>query len=147
IIILDFIDMLQAEHRSQVMKTLGRELEKDYAKTYICDVSPLGLIEMTRKRTRESLEHILCEPCPVCNGRGYIKTAETVCYEIFREVLRAVRQFDARELLVLAAQEVIDMLVDEESDSLAELQEFVAIPIRLQVEALYTQEQFDVVLL
>ncbi|HPQ94422.1 MAG TPA: Rne/Rng family ribonuclease, partial [Thiolinea sp.] len=147
IIILDFIDMLQADHRHQVMKTLSRELEKDYAKTYICDVSPLGLIEMTRKRTRESLEHVLCEPCSVCHGRGYIKTAETVCYEIFREVLRAVRQFDARELLVLGSQDVIDLLVDEESDSLAELQEFVAIPIRLQVEALYTQEQFDVVLL
>ncbi len=147
IIILDFIDMNQGDHKQQVMKTLEKALEKDYAKTYICDVSPLGLVEMTRKRTRESLEHVLCESCPVCHGRGYVKTAETVCYEIFREILRAVRQFDAKELLVLAAQDVIDLLVDEESDSLAELQEFVAINIRLQVEALYTQEQFDVVLL
>ena len=147
IIILDFIDMIRTEHKQQVMKTLEKALERDYAKTYICDVSPLGLVEMTRKRTRESLEHILCESCPACKGRGYIKTAETVCYEIFREILRAVRQFDAKGLLVLASQEVIDMLVDEESDSLAELQEFVSIPTRLQVEALYTQEQFDVVLL
>ncbi|MEZ5535721.1 MAG: ribonuclease G [Thiolinea sp.] len=147
IIILDFIDMLQLDHKEQVMKTLERALEKDYAKTYICDVSPLGLVEMTRKRTRESLEHVLCESCPTCKGRGYVKTAETVCYEIFREILRAVRQFDAQGLLVLASQDVIDMLVDEESDSLAELQEFVNIPTRLQVEALYTQEQFDVVLL
>jgi ribonuclease G len=147
IIILDFIDMLQQDHKEQVMKTLERALEKDYAKTYICDVSPLGLVEMTRKRTRESLEHVLCESCPTCNGRGYVKTAETVCYEIFREILRAVRQFEAQGLLVLASQDVIDMLVDEESDSLAELQEFVSIPTRLQVEALYTQEQFDVVLL
>ena len=122
-------------------------IAKDKAKTTLNRISELGLIEMTRKRTRESLEHVLCEPCSVCHGRGYIKTAETVCYEIFREVLRAVRQFDARELLVLGSQDVIDLLVDEESDSLAELQEFVAIPIRLQVEALYTQEQFDVVLL
>ncbi len=147
IIILDFIDMNQLDHRQQVMKTLEKALEKDYAKTYVCDVSPLGLVEMTRKRTRESLEHILCEPCLTCNGRGYLKTAETVCYEIFRELLRAARQFEARELLVLASQDVIDMLVDEESDGLLELQEFVSVPIRLQVELLYTPEQFDVVLL
>lgn len=147
IIIIDFIDMLQHDHRQQVLKLLEKSLERDYAKTYVCDVSPLGLVEMTRKRTRESLEHILCEPCPCCSGNGFVKTAETVCYEIFREILRAVRQFDARELLVLASQEVVDLLLDEESDSLAELQQFVGIPIRLQVESLYTQEHFDVVLL
>jgi len=147
IIIIDFIDMLQSEHKQQVMKALKKALDKDYAKTYICDVSPLGLVEMTRKRTRESLGHILCDSCPTCKGRGYVKTPETVCYEVFREVLRAVRQFDAEELLVLASQEVIDLLLDEESDSFAELQEFVGVSIRLQVEALYTQEQFDVVLL
>lgn len=146
IIILDFIDMLESEHKQQVMKVLERALEKDYAKTYICDVSPLGLVEMTRKRTRESLEHILCEPCPTCRGRGFVKTAETVCYEIFREILRAVRQFEAKALLVLGSQDVVEYLLDEESNSLAELQEFVEIPIRLQAEALYTQEQFDVVL-
>lgn len=147
IIIIDFIDMLQHDHRQQVLKVLEKSLERDYAKTYVCDVSPLGLVEMTRKRTRESLEHILCEPCPCCSGNGFVKTAETVCYEIFREILRAVRQFDARELLVLASQEVVDLLLDEESDSLAELQQFVGIPIRLQVESLYKQEHFDVVLL
>jgi ribonuclease G len=147
IIIIDFIDMLQHDHRQQVLKLLEKTLERDYAKTYVCDVSPLGLVEMTRKRTRESLEHILCQPCPSCHGNGFIKTAETVCYEVFREILRAVRQFDARELLVLASQEVVDLMLDEESDSLAELQQFVGIPIRLQVEALYTQEHFDVVLL
>jgi ribonuclease G len=102
---------------------------------------------MTRKRTRESLEHILCEPCPTCSGRGSVKTAETVCYEVFREILREARQFDARQLLVLAAQDVIDMLVDEESTSMAELEDFIGVPIKLQVEALYTQEQYDVVIL
>ena len=100
---------------------------------------------MTRKRTRESLEHILCEPCPVCVGRGYVKSAETVCYELFREIMREARQFDVKELLVLAAQSVVDLLVDEESASLAELQEFINIPIRIQVESMYSQEQFDVV--
>jgi ribonuclease G len=102
---------------------------------------------MTRKRTRESLEHVLCEPCPTCSGRASVKTADTVCYEIFREILRAARQFDAQQLLVLASQEVVDLLLDEESTSLAELEAFIGKPIKFQVEALYTQEQFDVVLL
>jgi len=102
---------------------------------------------MTRKRTRESLEHVLCETCPTCEGRGTIKTAETICYEIFREILREARQFDAQELLVLAAHDVVDLLVDEESASLAELEDFIAIPIKFQVEAMFTQEQYDVVIM
>jgi len=147
IIILDFIDMVEEEHRRQVLRALEKALEKDHARTSVCEVSSLGLVEMTRKRTRESLEHILCEVCPTCSGRGSIKTAETVCYEIFREILREARQFDAKQLLVLAAQDVIDLLVDEESNSLAELEDFIDVPIRLQVEALYTQEQYDVVIM
>jgi len=137
--------MSDQEHRRQVLRALGKALEKDHAKSQICEVSPLGLVEMTRKRTRESLEHVLCEPCPTCNGRGYLKTAETVCYELFREILRESRQYDARELLVLASQEVVDLLLDEESSSLAELQDFIGVPIKYQVEAEYMQEQFDVV--
>ncbi|WP_018881815.1 MULTISPECIES: ribonuclease G [unclassified Thioalkalivibrio] len=145
IIIIDFIDMQDDEHKRQVIRALEKALERDHVKTQICDVSPLGLVEMTRKRTRESLEHQMCEPCQVCGGRGYLKSAETVCYELFREILREVRQYDARELRVLASQNVIDLLLDEESAALAELQSFVGIPIRFQVETLYTQEQFDVV--
>lgn len=145
IIIIDFIDMQDDEHKRQVIRALEKALERDHVKTQTCDVSPLGLVEMTRKRTRESLEHQMCEPCQVCSGRGYLKSAETVCYELFREILREVRQYDARELRVLASQNVIDLLLDEESASLAELQSFVGIPIRFQVETLYTQEQFDVV--
>ena len=147
IIILDFIDMMEEEHKRQVLRALEKALEKDHARTCICEVSTLGLVEMTRKRTRESLEHVLCGTCPTCEGRGTIKTAETVCYEIFREILREARQFDAKELLVLAAQDVADLLVDEESGSLAELEGFIGIPIKFQVEALFTQEQFDVVIL
>ena len=147
IIILDFIDMQQEDHKEQVMTALLKALERDDAKTSVMPFSKLGLVEMTRKRTRESLEHVLCESCATCEGRGYIKTATTVCYEIFREILRESRQFDARELLVLASQGVTDLLLDEESDSLAELQEFIGVPIRFQVETLYTQEQFDVVLI
>jgi len=145
IIIIDFIDMSQEEHKRQVLRTLEKFLAKDHAKTHISEVSSLGLVEMTRKRTRESLEHILCETCPTCGGRASIKTPETACYEIFREILRESRQYDAQQLLVLASQEIIDLLLDEESASLAELEAFIGKPIKFQVEALYTQEQYDVV--
>ena len=147
IIIIDFIDMLDEEHKRQVMRALERCLARDHAKTHISEVSSLGLVEMTRKRIRESLEHVLCVPCPTCSGRGFIKTAETACYEIFREILRESRQFDVESLLVLASQEVVDRMVDEESQNLAELEQFIGKPIKLQAEALYTQEQFDVVLI
>jgi ribonuclease G len=147
IIILDFIDMEDGVHREQVLAALEKALANDYAKTFVCGVSQLGLVEMTRKRTRESLEHILCEDCPVCTGKGYIKTAQTACYEVFREILREVRQFDAKELLVLASQEIIDLLLDEESDNFAQLQAFVDRNIRFQVESMYTQEQYDIVLM
>lgn len=147
IIIIDFIDMTDAEHRRQVIRALEKNLERDSAKSQISEVSSLGLVEMTRKRTRESLEHILCQTCPTCDGRGSLLSAETVCFEIFREIMREARQFDAQKLLVLASQPVVDMLVDEESTSLAELEEFIGKPIKLQVETEYTQEQFDVVLM
>ena len=147
IIIIDFIDMLEEEHKRQVLRALEKALERDHAKTQISGVSALGLVEMTRKRTRESLEHILCEPCPTCMGRGSLKSAETICYEIFREIMREARQFEAKRMLVLASQEVVDMLLDEESASVAQLEEFIGRPIKFQAEPLYTQEQFDVVLM
>ncbi len=147
IIIIDFIDMFDPEHRRQVLRALEKGLERDHCKTQISEVSSLGLVQMTRKRTRESLEQVLCEPCPTCGGRGTLKTAETVCYEIFREILREARQYDAERLLVLASPEVVDLLVDEESTSVAELQEFIGKEIQLQAETQYTQEQYDVVLL
>ena len=145
IIIIDFIDMSDEEHKRQVLRALEKYLAKDHARTHISEVSSLGLVEMTRKRTRESLEHILCEACPTCDGRASLKTAETVCYEIFREILRESRQYDAQQLLVLASQEVVDLLLDEESDSLGELEAFIGKPIKFQVESLYSQEQYDVV--
>ncbi len=147
IIIIDFIDMGEDEHKRQVMRALEKCLAKDHAKTHISEVSSLGLVEMTRKRTRESLEHVLCEPCASCGGRGSIKTAETTCYEIFRDIIREARQFDVESLLVLASQDVIDRLVDEEATHLAELEDYIERPIRLQSEMLYTQEQYDVVLI
>ncbi len=147
IIIIDFIDMLSEEHKRQVLRALEKGLDRDHTKTQISDVSALGLVQMTRKRTRESLEHVLCDPCPTCSGRGSIKTADTVCYEIFREILREARQFDTEKLLVIASQEVIDTLVDDESASFAELEAFIGKPITLQVESLYSREYYDVVLM
>ncbi len=147
IIIIDFIDMVEEEHKRQVLRALEKCLARDHVKTHITEVSSLGLVEMTRKRTRESLEHILCEPCPCCGGRGSLKTAETTCYEIFREILREARQFDVESLLVLASQEVVDRLLDEESAALAELGSFIGKNIRLQAESLYSQEHYDVVLI
>ncbi len=147
IIIIDFIDMSSDSHREQVIGALEAALAGDHARTQITQVSPLGLVEMTRKRTRESLEHIMCEPCSVCHGTGYHKTAETVCYEIFREILRQHRQFQVEELVVLAHQDIVETLLDEESSSLAELEETIGKPIRLQSESLYEQDRFDVVLM
>jgi ribonuclease G len=147
IIIIDFIDMEESEHRRQVIQALERALAADHVKTNISAVSPLGLVEMTRKRTRESLEHVLCQACPTCEGRGFVKTAETVCYEVFREILRQARQFECQQLMVLAHQDVIERLLDEESAALGELELSTGKPIRLQTEALYAVDQYDVVLM
>ncbi|NVK41479.1 MAG: ribonuclease G [Oceanospirillaceae bacterium] len=146
IIIIDFIDMEDPDHQRQVLRTLERVLEKDHAKCKVTGVSELGLVEMTRKRTRESLEQVLCESCNQCQGRGTIKTPETVCYEIFREILRQHRAYDTETYLVLAAQSVVDYLLDDASEHLAELEAFIGKTIRFQVETLYSPEQFDVVL-
>ncbi|MDJ0940786.1 MAG: ribonuclease G [Woeseiaceae bacterium] len=147
IIIIDFIDMEEPEHRENVLKLLEESMARDHARHQLTPVSPLGLVEMTRKRTRESLQHILCEDCPSCEGRGFVMTAETVCFEVFREIIRQARQFDFDEALVLAHQDVVDLLLDEQADGLADLEEHTGKSIRLQAEALYLQDQFDVVLM
>jgi len=147
IIIIDFIDMAEEDHRSNVLQVLEKSLARDHARHQITPVSPLGLVEMTRKRTRESLQHVLGEDCPGCNGRGFVMTAETVCFEVFREIIRQSRQFEFEEVLVLAHQDVIEMLLDEQARSFAELEEQTGKSIRLQPESLYLQDQFDVVLM
>ncbi|PXX49926.1 MULTISPECIES: ribonuclease G [Aquitalea] len=147
IIIVDFIDMDNEEHQTAVLTELAKALARDRTRVTLNGFTSLGLVEVTRKRTRESLAHVLCEPCPTCQGRGEIKTAQTVCYEIQREIVREARQFDAKGYRILAAQPVIDMFLDEESQSLAMLVDFIGKPISLSVESTYTQEQFDVVLL
>jgi ribonuclease G len=147
IIVIDFIDMQSAEHRAAVLEELRRALARDRTRITVNGFTALGLVELTRKRTRESLAHVLCEPCPTCAGRGEVKSAHTVCYEILREILREARAFNAREFRVLAAQAVIDLLLEEEAGSLAMLSEFIRKPISVQVESGYGQEQFDIVLM
>ncbi|MGI1668971.1 MAG: ribonuclease G [Neptuniibacter sp.] len=146
IIIIDFIDMEDADHQRQVLRTLERVLDKDHAKCKVTGVSELGLVEMTRKRTRESLEQVLCGVCSECQGRGSIKTPETVCYEIFREILRQHRAYDTDSYLVLAAQTVVNYLLEDASDHVAELEAFIGKTIRFQIEPMYNAESFDVVL-
>jgi ribonuclease G len=145
IIILDFIDMRNEAHRGQVLRALEKELKRDPARTTIHPFSPLGLVEMTRKRTRESLGHILCEPCPSCEGRGSVKTVETVCNEIMRDIARSARQFEAKAFLVIAAPAVIARLSEEQPQALAELEEQLHRPIRLQAEPQYLRDAYDVV--
>jgi ribonuclease G len=147
IIIIDFIDMDEEGHRRQVIDALEVALSEDHARTQIHVHSSLGLVEMTRKRTRESLEHIMCGPCPTCYGNGFLKTPETVSHEIFREILRQHRQFKFQELVVLAHETVVELLLDEKSSSLAELEELTGKPIRLQTETSCLPDGFDVVLM
>jgi ribonuclease G len=147
IIILDFIDMENPEHRDSVITELKKALSRDHTRMTVNGFTQLGLIEMTRKRTRESLAHILCEGCPTCGGKGEVKTARTICYEILRELLREARQFNPKEFRVLASQQVVDLFLDEESQNLAMLGDFIGKPISLQVETLYHQEQYDIILM
>ena len=147
IIILDLIDMESAEHKEAVLAELNKALARDRTKLSISNFSALGLVEVTRKRTRESLAHILCEPCPACQGKGEVKTARTVCYEILRELLREAKQFNPREFRIMASQVVVDMFLEEESQHLAMLGDFIGKPISLQVENVFHQEQYDIILM
>src|SRR5262245_7332758 len=151
IIVIDFIDMEDEEHRRQVMRTLERAFESDPARVRISGFSALGLVEMSRKRTRESLARLMCEPCATCRGRATVKTAETVCFEVFRAILddarrRATDDANRGDYVVRASQNVVDRLLDEESHNVQCLAEQVRRTIRFQVEPSYGPEHFDVVL-
>ncbi|MGH1539796.1 MAG: ribonuclease G [Arenicella sp.] len=146
IIIIDFIDMQAGKHRKSIIEQLRIAVKHDRIKTQLSDMSALGLVELTRKRTHNSLEKMLCEPCPVCQGHGVLKTAQTICYQIFRDILREARRYQSRAYTVMAAQNVVDMLIEEEASGLADLQEFINCSITLQVDKTYHQEQYDIVL-
>jgi ribonuclease G len=147
IVIVDFIDMAKENHRDAVLAEFQKQLTRDRIKTTVNGFSALGLLEMTRKRTRESLAHQLCEPCSACAGKGVVKTARSVTYDILREILREARQFNPREFRVVASPKVIELFLDEESLHLSSLSEFIGKPISLQSEAAMAQEQYDIVLL
>jgi ribonuclease G len=147
IVIVDFIDMTRENHQDAVLAEFQKQLERDRIKTAVNGFSSLGLLEMTRKRTRESLAHQLCEPCDACGGKGIVKTARSVSYDILREILREARQFNPREFRVIASPKVIEYFLDEESQHLASLSEFIGKPVSLQAEAAMAQEQYDIVLL
>jgi ribonuclease G len=147
IIIADFIDMGREDHQQAVLAELRKQLARDRTRTTVSGFTQLGLVEMTRKRTRESLAHMLCEPCPTCQGRGQVKTARSVCYDILREILREARQFDPKEFRVIASAAVVEMLLDEESAHIAGLSDFIGKPISLSAEATMNPEQYDIVLL
>ncbi|MEO7338875.1 MAG: ribonuclease G [Caldimonas sp.] len=147
IIIIDFIDMSREDHQASVLGELRKQLSRDRTKVTISGFTQLGLVEMTRKRTRESLAHLLCEPCPTCHGKGHVKTARSVCYDILREILREARQFNPKEFRVIASASVVEMLLDEEGQHLAGLSDFIGKPISLQAEPLGSPEQYDIVLM
>ncbi len=147
IVIVDFIDMAKDSHRDAVLAEFQKQLARDRIKTNVNGFSALGLLEMTRKRTRESLAHQLCEPCSACSGKGVVKTARSVTYDILREILREARQFNPREFRVVGSPKVIELFLDEESQHLAGLSEFIGKPISLQAEAAMAQEHYDIVLL
>jgi len=147
IILLDFIDMVREDHQAAVLAELRKQLARDRTKVTVSGFTQLGLVEMTRKRTRESLAHMLCEPCPICQGRGEVKTARSVCHDILREILREARQFNPKEFRVVASAAVVEMLLDEESQNLAGLSDFIGKPISLRAEPFPSPEQYDIVLL
>jgi len=147
IIIVDFIDMVREEHRSAVLAEFKKQLARDRTKVSVSGFSQLGLVEMTRKRTRESLAHMLCQPCPTCEGRGQVKTARSVCYDVLREILREARQFSPKEFRIIASAAVVEMLLDEESQHLAGLSDFIGKPISLATEPSFSPEQYDIVLM
>jgi ribonuclease G len=147
IVIVDFIDMVREDHRDAVLTEFRKQLARDRVKTMTGGFSQLGLVEMTRKRTRESLAHMLSEPCPACGGKGVVKTARSVCYDVLREILREARAFNPREFRVVASPKVVELFLDEESQHLAGLSDFIGKPISLQAESSMTQEQYDIVLL
>jgi ribonuclease G len=146
-ILIDFIDMMEPDHQRRVLHSLEQAMSKDRAKSKVYGFTQLGLIEMTRKRTRESLEHQLCGECPACRGRGSIKTIETICFEITREVVRVNKAYNADKFVVYASVPVAEALLGEESHILAELEAFVGKQIKVHTEHLYHQDKFDVVMM
>ncbi|GLI34712.1 Rne/Rng family ribonuclease [Desulforhabdus amnigena] len=147
IIIIDFIDMEKESNREKVCNALKDAMRKDKSKTNILNMSELGLIEMTRKRTKESIGQILCEPCFYCDGEGYLKSKQTVCYEILRELQRDHRDLFGRNILVVVHPEVAARFYDEERVPLEKMEERLHASIVVKGDSTYHLDQYDVTVL
>lgn len=146
IIIIDFIDMEKEANREKVYAALEDALKSDKSKSNILKISELGLVEMTRKRVRESIGRMMCEPCPYCEGRGYVKSKTTVCHEIFREVRREMLDIRGTKVLLTVNPQVADLLYDEERRGLEELEKKYKKRVTVRAKPGFHQEQFEIVI-
>ncbi len=146
IIIIDFIDMEKEVNRDKVFTALEEALKADKSKTNILKMSELGLVEMTRKRVRESIGRLMCEPCPYCEGLGYIKSKTTVCQEIFRELRREMLDVHGSKVILTVHPQVADLLYDEERKGLEDLEKRFKKRITVRAKPGFHQEQFEVLI-
>jgi ribonuclease G len=144
IIVIDFIDMESADARERVYTAFVEELKRDRAKTHVLPISGLGVIEMTRKRVRESLGRRLTEACPYCEGRGRIRSRSTIAHEIFREIARQSNK--GGHVMVLANPEIAAILAEEESDTLSKVEEYIGKPVVVEARNDFHHEAYRVVL-
>ena len=145
IIIIDFIDMEKESDREMVYQALELALKKDRAKSNILKISEFGLVQMTRKRTRENLSQLLGEPCPYCEGLGYVKSKTTVCYDIFREIERVSSDIGGNTIMVDVNPEVAEMLCEEERASIERLEKKLRKRIVVQGIDRFHQDEFEIV--
>lgn len=144
IIIIDFIDMEEEEHRDQVYQTLLEALKKDRAKTNVLPISGLGLVEMTRKRTRDTLTRVMCKPCPYCEGNGIVKSTTTVCYELVRELMKVIKKGAGGKVFIYAHPEVTARLCSEDIDMIETLEETFGKQLVIRSENNYHIEQYEI---
>ena len=145
IIIIDFIDMEREGDREKVYQALGEAIKKDRQKTNIFKISELGLVEMTRKRTRENMTRILGETCPYCEGSGLIKSKTTICYDIFRQIERSASELGGHNIVVEVNPEIAGLLYEEERGGVEELERKLRKKIVVKVKAGFHQEQFNII--
>ena len=146
IIIVDFIDMEKYENRDRVFIAFVEAMKKDRAKNTISHISELGLIQMTRKRVRESLGRTLCETCPYCEGKGFVKSPKTLCYEIFRKVTRLAKHGGER-IIVTAHPSVAELLTDEERAGMEDIENRYSIKVTIKESRSFHQENYEVTVL
>lgn len=144
IIIVDFIDMERSEDKEKVMSALDKYLKEDRAKTAVVNISPLGLVEITRKRVRESVSRMMSEPCPYCEGRGVIKSKITVCYEIMRHINRLAPHSRSSVITVEAHNDVADLLLNHESDALEDIEKTYGVAVQIEPDNIAAYDRYKV---